>query len=179
MRSITRRLGIVVTRVIGIGTLTALSLASAAAATSSEAGRHQVVGKITKADAQTGWLEMESLGGPMVLHFTPSVLAEFRRGDRVAVDLHFTRIGAQDAHARDQLVGDPSWRGHQTVETEVASIDAKTGQIHVKASEGQMTMHFLPGDVRTLKNGDRLTIGYSLKACPTTGQCLGGLGGRR
>jgi hypothetical protein len=161
-------------QVLAVGGL-ALWLGWAAAALAvSDEGRHQAVGKVTKVDGQTGWLELETLGGTVALRFPPAALADVKQGDRIAVDLHFKRTSPAGAPAGAGLVGDPSWRGHHLADSEITRIDADTGLIHVNTAEGAMVMHFLPGDVRALKVGDHLQIAFSFKPCPAGTPCLSG-----
>jgi hypothetical protein len=40
----------------------------------------------------------------------------------------------------------------------VTEVDAKTGWVHVKTSDGTMIVHFPPTDLQTLKKGDRITV---------------------
>jgi len=54
------------------------------------AGRHSMEGRVTKVDANKGWIDVKTPEGSMKLYFPPSSLQNVKSGDSVTVELAMT-----------------------------------------------------------------------------------------
>jgi hypothetical protein len=59
--------------------------------------------------------------------------------------------------AMDQMAG------RHTMEGKVTSVNAKTGWVHVKSSEGTIVVHFPPASLADVKKGDTISVDLALK----------------
>lgn len=61
--------------------------ASAQSATDQMTGRHTMEGKVTSVNTKTGWMNVKTPEGTIIVHFPPAAVADVKKGDTIAVDL--------------------------------------------------------------------------------------------
>ncbi len=54
-------------------------------------GQHQMTGTVSKVDQETGWLYVKTAEATLQLHFPPAMLRDVKKGERINVDMAFTR----------------------------------------------------------------------------------------
>ncbi len=54
-------------------------------------GQHQMTGTVSKVDQEKGWLYVKTAEATLQLHFPPAALRNVKKGDRLNVDMAFTR----------------------------------------------------------------------------------------
>lgn len=70
----------------------------------------------------------------------------------------FASVGiASSQSATDQMTG------RHTMEGKVTSVNAKTGWVHVKTSEGTIIVHLPPSDLESVKKGDTIAVELAMK----------------
>ena len=58
-------------------------------------GEHSMTGTITKIDHDKGTLSLKTSEEELALHFPPTAIKNFNKGDQVTVELGITKAGAQ------------------------------------------------------------------------------------
>jgi hypothetical protein len=53
--------------------------------------------------------------------------------------------------------------GRHTMEGKVTSVNAKTGWVHVKTSEGTIIVHLPPSELESVKKGDTIAVDLAMK----------------
>jgi hypothetical protein len=76
-----------------------------------EQGQHTMSGKVTKLDASTGMVSVETKEGKLEVHFPPASLADVKVGDAITVYLAFSKGEPPQAPAMPQMPQAPRMPG--------------------------------------------------------------------
>lgn len=147
--------------------------------TSSEAARyraneraeHQMTGKITGINHDSGVVDVQTAAAPLQLRFSPKAVSHLKKGDEITVDLAYAMadVPTNAAGTSEKAYDAPKTSSDFTqsehwVKGTVSAINHESGVVNVTAEKaGTLTLHFPPADIAHLNTGDHIAVGMAFE----------------